>query len=329
MGASVLMTELQFQQYRDLASLGPALKPTTGNVYFVHATKGASTNGGTHSRDALTTLALALAKCNSSQGDTVILMEGHAETLSTTTQGVAVSLSGVSIIGLGNGRNRPALTCGAATVSGVVISGNNNLFKNIRVIGSTSQTTATNVLVSLTGDDNILEDCSFEHGGAGPLSAVGVSGGDRCTIRGCTFLGTADGPDMGLKFFTTSTHATVEDCVFNYATVTCDSAIIGCLANSAPTQSLFRDLVCLGATSTGIRFVGSASSTRSDSLMCRIYGTTAAAVTGAAMIDQGGCAVADIYWANCIALASMYLGTSIKTAVVSNLGKAWNGATPV
>jgi hypothetical protein len=55
----------------------------------------------------LSTIAGALAKCTSANNDFVFCKAGHAETL---TAALAVDVSGVSIIGLGNGMLRPTIT---------------------------------------------------------------------------------------------------------------------------------------------------------------------------------------------------------------------------
>lgn len=305
-------------------SLAALLGFPPSNVFYVSSVTGAATNIGTLPNAPLLTLAAAAAKCTANNGDVVCLMAGHAETLAAATSGVALSTSGVSVVGIGKGRSRPALTCGAGDISGVVLSGSNCLIKNVRIIGSSSQTTTGSACMALTGDDCVFQDCVFEHG-AVPLVAVTLSGADRTVFEDCLWLGTAAGPDMGLKIIGTSQWLTVRRCVFNYGTVNVDSAAIGVLASSNCANSIFQDIIILGANSTAIRILGSGAATVPDSLISRVYVTSSVGITaGAAMpFDCGGAALADCFWTDAVASASAWLGAALPPVAGTTTGKAY------
>lgn len=104
--------------------------PTTGNIFFVDSNAASGGNGLTP-EGAVTTLDAAINLCTANNGDIIYVMEGHAETISTAT-GVAQDVAGISIIGLGQGADRPLFSF-SATDSLWAISAASSLVKNIRV----------------------------------------------------------------------------------------------------------------------------------------------------------------------------------------------------
>lgn len=109
---------------------GPVL--TTGNVFFVNNSVVGASNGnpGTDPGRPLSTVAAALTKCTANQGDYILVGPGHAETLSTAGA-ITCSVAGVTILGLGNGSNRPTFSWGA-TAATWVVSAANVTISNIR-----------------------------------------------------------------------------------------------------------------------------------------------------------------------------------------------------
>jgi hypothetical protein len=112
--------------------LGSGIPPTTGSVFFVHSGTGSnSLNNGTSATNALATIAYAIGLCTANKGDVIVVMPGHTETIATAG-GITANKAGVSIIGLGNGSNRPTLSF-SATDSTFAISAANVTVSNIRV----------------------------------------------------------------------------------------------------------------------------------------------------------------------------------------------------
>lgn len=87
---------------------GSGIPATTGKVFFVDS-NGTSADGASPDRP-FTTLAGALAKCTANKGDVIIVMPGHAETLTASPTFVA----GVRVVGLGWGNQRPQFTINGA-----------------------------------------------------------------------------------------------------------------------------------------------------------------------------------------------------------------------
>lgn len=103
------------------------LKPTTGNIFFVNS-NAASGGNGLSPEGAVTTLAAAQTLATANNGDVIYVMEGHAESFGAS--GLTLSKAGLSIIGLGNGSNRPTFTW-HTTDAVVTVSGANILLRNI------------------------------------------------------------------------------------------------------------------------------------------------------------------------------------------------------
>lgn len=132
-------------------------KWTTGEVFFVHSGSGtnSATRGGTPNTP-LATLAYALSLCTAGQGDVIILMPGHQETISSAG-GITCSVEGVTIIGQGNGTNRPKFTF-STTSSTWAISAANVTVRNIRCTCSVDEVVK---LFHVTAAYCTLDDVEF------------------------------------------------------------------------------------------------------------------------------------------------------------------------
>lgn len=95
---------------------------TTGDVKFVDANAplaSDNTSSGTQ-QVPFATLDYAIGQCTANNGDIIVLAPNHSETI-TGAGGITVYVAGLTIIGLGNGSQRPTfLMDGAATVTMVV-----------------------------------------------------------------------------------------------------------------------------------------------------------------------------------------------------------------
>ncbi len=132
-----------------------------GQVFFVNNSAvlaprgvgGSDANPGTYQKP-FSTINGAIAQCTAGAGNIIFVMPGHAETISAAA-GVALSKSGVAVVGLGVGALRPTLNL-TATASTITMSAANCSLKNILITG---------------GIDAVV-------------SAIVVSAAD-CTIDGC------------------------------------------------------------------------------------------------------------------------------------------------
>ena len=158
-----------------------------GSTFYVDS--GVAGSAGTDWSTAVATLNAGIALCGNDHGDIILVAPGHAETISTA-DGVDCDISGITIIGLGYGDNRPTLTYSNANGE-FVIGADDVVVKNIRFTASvTAITTAINVESGST--DYVIEDCFFD---------VDIDGTDE--FSDCITIATAscDGGIIRNNFF--------------------------------------------------------------------------------------------------------------------------------
>lgn len=193
--------------------IGPHM--TTGQIYFVDSGTGSSGNSGLDEKHPLSTVfgtTGALSKCIANQGDVIYVFPGHAETL---TSAGTLSVAGTTIVGLGNGDNRPTITVNGA-FRGIKITGDDTMMTNMRIVAGSSITAAASLmyidasdvevskcrfemaydmyhlLVTRTGDNIKILECEFENtvttsASAHPQVAVLNRGSTNVLVKGCRF----------------------------------------------------------------------------------------------------------------------------------------------
>lgn len=129
------------------STLKGTLPLATGDVIFVDSATGTSGADGSSLRP-YNTLENALNKSGVSSGDTVLVMEGHAETIAGAA-GAAIDVAGVSVIGLGVGNKRPTFSF-SATTSTITMTAANCMLKNV-IVKATIDAVVSAVVVSAAG----------------------------------------------------------------------------------------------------------------------------------------------------------------------------------
>lgn len=186
----------------------------TGSVFFVDSSTGLSSNDGKKPTTPLATIAQAEAKCTADKGDYIIVMPGHAESVTAT---IVLDTSCVTVVGLGNGKKRPNLTQATSSSDNVVeLAAANITLKNIYFTGSTTGTSEVFIDVQAAGDNCIVENCVFEQNTKNLEAITIASGANDTLIQGCTFIGAAAGADAGIVIEGASLRTTIRDCHFNY-----------------------------------------------------------------------------------------------------------------
>ena len=94
---------------------GIPLTNTGGQYWFVSSTLGSNGNPGTFS-SPFATLAYALANASLKINDTIVVEEGHTETVAAAA-GLLANVAGVNIIGQGSGTSAPTFTFATATTA--------------------------------------------------------------------------------------------------------------------------------------------------------------------------------------------------------------------
>lgn len=277
-----------------LAVYGQPILPmsTTGKVFFVGnsttlagvdgAISGSNGNSGATAGEPFSTLAKAYTMMAAGRGDVVVVLPGHAETITTTLTPAA----GSATIGLGWGAARPLFTSSGA-IDLVTVSANNVFLRNIRLTGATSATS----LIEISGNDPLFEDVEFLHTAA-PLDAVTVSaGGLRSIFRRCKWIGQAAGPDTCITVEAADVFrdCLIEDCLANYHRSSgLDEGFIqgGAFATAQGLQ--VRNLMVLGIDTMVFDFLSSAAIY--EGMAVNVYGaaTTGRTLTEAGVFNGGG-----------------------------------------
>ena len=183
---------------------------TTGDVYFVSSGSGSDTNDGKDKDRAMATLDAAVGRCTASQGDYIIVMPNHAETISAAA-GVDLDVAGITVVGLGEGVNRPTITFDTAASTDIDIDAAGVTIKNI-VFSANYADIA--VAIDVNADDFTIEDCHFQATATNMNFLVCIQdaaggGSDRIKIHRCSsimldasdthfvnFSGTGDGHEV-------------------------------------------------------------------------------------------------------------------------------------
>jgi len=273
-----------------------------GTAFFVDSGHAQAEDSPSHGRTPevpFATIDYAIGRCAADNGDVIFVMPGHAE---TTTVTIALDIAGVSIIGLGVGRSRPAVTANfAATGVTVTVSAANCLVKNIRLVASSAAQTNQ---VSVLAADFEMTDCVIEQG-ANNLIGVNIgAGAARPYIHDCLWLGTANGPDVALDFPAAGggDNCIVEDCEFNAGLLGWDLGVIR--AGRAVEGGLFQRLTILGVDTVAIDF-NSSSAAAGDGMVadCRFL-ATAALTSIEDILDVGGYSFFECYAADAVSAAA-------------------------
>lgn len=134
----------------------PLLNMHGGNVFWVDSVSGADTGKGTHNQP-FASIDYAVGRCTTDQGDIIIVKAGHTETVATDG-GLTIDVSGISIVGLGEGDNRPLVSIGTLVAAAAILSANGCVVENMRF--SIAIDAATDP-IQITGSGNIMRYCEI------------------------------------------------------------------------------------------------------------------------------------------------------------------------
>lgn len=170
-------------------SYGLGNRVVTGDVYFVDsgATGASNGNDGLTPQSPCATWDGAINKCTASNGDYIILLPGHSETIATASA-VSADVAGVTTVGIGRGASRPSFNL-TSTASTIAISGAGNSVENILITGGVDAIVAT-IIVSAA--DCVIKDVTVRDvTGQMTDSITTTAAADRLTIEGLRHEGAA------------------------------------------------------------------------------------------------------------------------------------------
>jgi len=170
---------------------------TTGNIWFVDSGSANASDAagfGQNPDAPCATIDYAIGLATASNGDWIVAMPGHTDTVSAAGS-IAADVAGIRIIGLGEGINRPVISWSAAA-GYVSVTAANVTFENL-VFDMSPGTglAATGVSIYKDVTDTKFDKCTFLlNNGAGQVTHAiyAEAGGTRTQVANCQFLGAMD-----------------------------------------------------------------------------------------------------------------------------------------
>jgi len=161
---------------------------TSGNVFFVDSVTGSNGNSGTDKDHPFADLDYAIGRCTGDKYDVIFLMPGHAENVVSAAD-INCDVAGVSIIGLGNGANRPTLTFTTATTATIAIGADDVKMQNLVIDLTGIDAVAVGIDVNAT--NFTLSDCRVIGADTAGQAVIWVdigSGAHFTTIERCQLI---------------------------------------------------------------------------------------------------------------------------------------------
>lgn len=186
-------------------------------VYFVDSATGNDSNAGTDRAQPKATLASAITAA--SDDEFIVLLDGHAETL-TAEQAIAERLT---IIGEGSSGGKPTVkfTMNSATAQMFNVTGTNVEFRNI-FFEEQSQANSGS-LISVNAGRFAMIGCYLEADGNSDAECVLLTGSaEEFWLESCTFVSTGtsvtDVPENAVRVSGAVADCTIRDCIFDGGT---------------------------------------------------------------------------------------------------------------
>jgi len=206
--------------------LGGDIPTTTGTYIFVDSTTGGNANDGLDPDHPVADIDYAVGLCTANKGDVIICMPNHSETVSAAA-GIDIDVAGVTVVGLGSGGLRPAITVNGSSVGDIDIGAADVTLSNIYFNLACTQTNPTLGAIDVNADNFTIKDCEFlvMDTVGGPVKVIVATDVNDLTIVNSKFKGhdatDATVPENILDFNHTSAAARgldIAGCVFDCET---------------------------------------------------------------------------------------------------------------
>jgi hypothetical protein len=186
------------------------------NVFYVDSTDSdaSDTSGyGTHPDKPFATIDFAVGQCTASQGDLIVVLPGHAETVSAAA-GLDLDVAGITILGVGHGVDQPTVTFDTATTADMDVDAASIVVENIHFKANYADVAAA---IDVNATDFTLRSCRFSEASTNMNALIWVqdaaaAASDRITIENCRAVGILDAANTHfVNFAGTGTGHVVRD----------------------------------------------------------------------------------------------------------------------
>jgi hypothetical protein len=177
--------QLPYSKFESGVDLGNALVLATGgNVVYLRSTGPADYDPPALTGRIVTTLSQALTQCRANKADTILVLPGHSEDVTSATA-LSGLVAGTRIIGVGQGSNAPTFTWKTATAASWAINVANVCITGLRL--DFTGITAVASAITVTGADCSVSGCDVIVGTASAIPVIGVqisTGANRFQLAG-------------------------------------------------------------------------------------------------------------------------------------------------
>lgn len=175
-----------------------------GNIWYVQSTQSDArdqSGTGKSPQTPFATIDYAIGQCTANNGDVIVVMPGHAETISAAA-GINMDVAGVTIIGQGEGAARPTITLSAVASTFVMGAASCHIYNLLFKV-----TDDATIVIDINAADCTVEACELRYGTSKEfVTGIDINGGaanacDRTTIKDCIIqspvAGSANGIELG------------------------------------------------------------------------------------------------------------------------------------
>lgn len=234
----------------------------TGNVFYVNSATGTDSSGFGYSPEApFASIAYAVGTaCAADNNDLVLVMPGHTETI-TGAAGVNMNVAGVTLRGLGTGRQRGTINYTTNAAASFDINAARCCIDNLTFTGM--GVASVTAMVNVKAADCTIQNCEFEHANAtnqavdviittaaanrlyvnncdfhgsanaGTAHCITIVGGTDLEVNNCNFQGAYNVSAGIVRIITTATvNLVVEYCTFQNSTASNTKAIVDTITGS-------------------------------------------------------------------------------------------------
>lgn len=185
-----------------------------GNVFWVNSVTGVNSPGRGRTPSApLASIAYVFSQdlVTADQGDVVLVMPGHTETI-TAAGGVTQDIAGVKVIGLGSGRQVPKVTFTTAATATWLVSAARSHIENLYFECNIDDQAI--MLSVVAGSDLVVRDCEFNIA-ATPDGEIAINldaTSDRALIENCKFHQTGNTAVANCVTFGATDNTAIRNC---------------------------------------------------------------------------------------------------------------------
>ena len=150
-------THLSGLQVAGVPTFGVGTLPLGNTYFYVDSVNGSNGNPGTFDQP-VATLDYSIGLCTANTGCVIIIKAGHAETITANTE-LLFDVAGITIVGLGNGANRPTFTLTTGNTNRIPVSAANIKISNCIFVGNFLSIATCFLLTTAPGF--WVDSCSF------------------------------------------------------------------------------------------------------------------------------------------------------------------------